>query len=154
MKSELWNNQIGFLYMKKPIVVTDDQDLAKVVELMQKENRGSILVKDAKGHLCGTFTTRDALGVYVDTDVPGETPIGTVINRDEGYLKPETTVEEAIAFFVKKNVRHYPVCKSSTEIIGILPIYKLVDFMAEHFPAEVLNLPPESGVVSEGMEGA
>ena len=153
-KSELWNRQIGSLYMKKPLVVGEGQSIDECVSLMQKNNRGSILVTDKQGNLCGTFTERDVVKIYFDKSTNTSAPVSSVMKKDAEFLTPDTTVENAIAFFVKKNVRHFPVCRSKNDPVGILPIRKLVDFLAEHFPSEVLNLPPQEGLVSAGIEGA
>jgi CBS domain-containing protein len=49
--------------------------------------------------------------------------------------------------------RHVPLVDSDGRPVGILSVKDIVDYLAEHFPREVLNIPPEPGKQPRIPEG-
>jgi hypothetical protein len=49
--------------------------------------------------------------------------------------------------------RHIPVIGDEREVIGVLSVKRVVQYLVEHFPAAIYNLPPDPNVVSTAREG-
>jgi len=50
--------------------------------------------------------------------------------------------------------RHVPLVDPDGHPVGILSVKDIVDYLTEHFPREILNLPPEPGRQPRIPEGA
>jgi CBS domain-containing protein len=49
--------------------------------------------------------------------------------------------------------RHVPLVDDERRPAGILSVKDIVDYLVEHFPRDVLNIPPEPGKHSRTPEG-
>ena len=56
---------IGALHFKKPICLSEESSLLEVVEALQKNKIGSVLLVDKGGALRGIFTERDCVLCFV-----------------------------------------------------------------------------------------
>jgi hypothetical protein len=53
----------------------------------------------------------------------------------------------------QKKFRNIPIFSSTGELEGVLTIQNIIRLFAEHFPEEVLNLPPRLNQVPTETEG-
>jgi CBS domain-containing protein len=119
-----------------------------------KEHRIGCVLVEQGGKLVGIFTERDILTKLVGTGYdPAKVLVDGVMTRD-----PETlTLDDPIAFAMQlMNVggfRHVPLVDDERRPVGILSVKDIVDYLVEHFPRDVLNIPPEPGKHSRTPEG-
>jgi CBS domain-containing protein len=50
--------------------------------------------------------------------------------------------------------RHVPLVDGGGRPVGVVSVKDIVDYLVEHFPREVLNIPPEPGQHVRCAEGA
>ena len=151
-KEKFWNEPVGHLPLQTPLKLSSTATISEAIKAMQKKKTGCVLVVD-KDKLVGIFTERDVMLHFVGTSMPNDTPLKQVMTPEPVTLDPKTIVSEAINFFGQKHFRHLPICDSNQKILGLLSVRVMMDFMAEHLPGEVLNLPPEEGLVSTEIVG-
>jgi CBS domain-containing protein len=119
--------------------------IGQAARIMKEHRVGCVLVEDG-GKLIGIFTERDILTKLVGTGYdPAKVSVDGVMTRN-----PETlTLEDPIAFALQQmsvgGFRHVPLVDSHGHPVGILSVKDIVDYLAEHFPQEILNIPPEPG---------
>jgi CBS domain-containing protein len=119
-----------------------------------KEYRVGCVLVEKEGRLLGIFTERDILTKLVGTGYdPAKVQVDEVMTRD-----PETlTSDDPIAFAMQRmsvgGFRHVPLVDPNGRPVGILSVKDIVDYLAEHFPREVLNIPPEPGKQPRIPEG-
>jgi CBS domain-containing protein len=119
-----------------------------------KEHRVGCVLVEAEGRLLGIFTERDILTKLVGTGYdPAKALVDGVMTRN-----PETlTTEDPIAFALHRmsvgGFRHLPLVDAAGRPVGILSVKDIVDYLAEHFPEEILNIPPEPGKQPRIPEG-
>lgn len=153
-KSDLWSKPVNELPLQTPLVVNEQTPIQTCIEAMQQQHSGCTVVVDDNDAMTGVFTERDIMVEYIGTPLSGDTPIKEVMTANAYSILPETKVSEAIDFFGAHKIRHLPVCDEQRKLIGMLSIRVLTDYISEHLPEDVLNLPPAEGVVSQQAEGA
>jgi CBS domain-containing protein len=127
--------------------------IGQAARVMKEHRIGCVLVEQG-GKLVGIFTERDILTKLVGTGYdPAKVLVDGVMTRD-----PETlTLDDPIAFAMQlMNVggfRHVPLVDDERRPVGILSVKDIVDYLVEHFPRDVLNIPPEPGKHSRTPEG-
>ena len=152
MENLICNESVGDLYTPNPIKVAADTPVGEVIAVMQKRKIGAMLL-EADGRLAGVFSERDLVRRLLGTDVKPETPVKTLVSPNPVYLKTSDDVGKAIGLMAEHGLRHLPVCSEQLEIEGILSVRQIIDCLAEHYPMEVINRPPEPGVLPQAPEG-
>jgi CBS domain-containing protein len=123
------------------------------VRQMQRHRVGCVMVV-AKGQLVGILSERDLLDKVLGTAQDLATlRVETVMTPDPEAL----TLDDAIVYvFHKMSVggfRHVPLVDDDRRPAGMISVKDLVDWIAEFFPREVLNVPPEPGMLPQRPEG-
>ena len=152
--TDLWSKPVGELPLQKPLIVHEDTSIQSCINSMQEQHIGCTVVTDENDAMVGVFTERDVMVEYIGTPLSGETPIKEVMTPNAYSISPGMMVSEAIDFFGAHKIRHLPVCSEDRKLIGLLSIRVLTNYIAEHLPEDVLNLPPTADVVSQQPEGA
>jgi CBS domain-containing protein len=120
---------------------------------MKDHRMGCLLVEDG-GKLIGIFTERDILTKLVGTGYdPGKVSVDGVMTRNPETLTPEDPIAFALQLMSVGGFRHVPLVDSEGRPVGILSVKDIVDYLAEHFPREILNIPPEPGKQPRIPEG-
>lgn len=95
--------------------------VSDAAHLMDERDVGNVLVADG-GRLCGIVTDRDiairAVGHGAD---PRNTPVGEICSKQLASLRPDQSVDDAIALMREKAVRRLPVIDDDTPV-GIVSL--------------------------------
>jgi len=119
---------------------------------MQDRKIGAVLI-ESEGKLRGLFSERDLIEKVLGESVSLETPIGELTTSDPVYLQTTDEVGKAIRLMADNRLRHLPVCGDEMEIVGILSVRRIIDSLADQFPAEVINRPPRADQSMRTPEG-
>lgn len=119
--------------------------IGHAARIMKEHRVGCVLVEEG-GKLIGIFTERDILTKLVGTGYdPAKVAVDGVMTRNPETLTPEDPIAFALQQMSVGGFRHVPLVDSSGHPVGILSVKDIVDYLAEHFPKEILNIPPEPG---------
>ncbi|MCH8815479.1 MAG: CBS domain-containing protein [Chloroflexi bacterium] len=89
------------------------------------------------------MTERDVLLKIVARDVDYKEPVDNFMTKDPATLPKRATLGEAVRLMNDRDFRHIPIVDESTgEAVAIFSIRYVIDYLAESFPEQVLNLPP------------
>lgn len=105
--------------------VSPNQMADEAVHIMVERNAGALVVNEG-GRVVGIVSERDLV-----RKVAGqgrrfeETPVASIMTRDVLYLRPQQTVDEAIAVMVDKGIRHLPVMDRDA-LMGIVSVRDLI----------------------------
>ncbi len=124
-----------------------------VLELMRRQRAHCVLICE-KERLRGIFTERDVVMKVLGLPVDLGAPIETFMTPSPVTLHPEDRIWEAMRLMDEGGYRHIPLVVEDDRVAGVISVQDVIDFLAEHFPAEVFNLPPRSDQVFEAPEGA
>ena len=152
LKTKALSEKLVHIARVKPICIQENRTMEEALALMRRDQAGSILI--CKGtKLVGIFTERDFL-----MKVAGKAKAGEAI-RD--YMTPdpvigslEQTVGEAIEIMNSKGLRNLPLVDKNGTPGSVVTVSTLIQYLADLFPAAVVNRPPQPHVVSEEVDGA
>jgi CBS domain-containing protein len=134
-----------------PIVVDGSVSTAAVVDLMRERCQSAAIVCGEVG-VEGIFTERDHLLKVAGRPNELEQPISTHMTRRPQTIEVAATLGDCLPYFVDGGYRHLPVVDGGV-CCGLLGAVDVVRFVGEHFPAEVLNLPPRLDQTIRSAEG-
>ena len=150
----LKKEKIRELDLRSPLTVESGIPLREVIQKMQESRRGSVLVQK-KGVLVGLFTERDALTkVALSFDKLGSAPIDEFMSTQPKTIKLSHSVADAIGIMAKGGYRRLPIVDDKRVVCGLVSARDMIGYQAEHFPYEVLNLPPDPRLIAREKEGA
>jgi len=153
LTKRLREEPIRHLPLNEPIVIREDTTIAALVQMLAEGNRGCVLV-EKEGRLHGLVSERDILRKVIEKKLPVEDPASTIMSTDIKTLNPDETLARAIQVMTAGGYRHVPLVDSHRGILGIITARNIIDYISEHFPAEVFNLPPRIDQIMASKEGA
>lgn len=146
--------KVANLMRSDAIVVTTSTPLGGVIDAMHERRRGAALVVDRTGLLVGIVTERDLmLRVDHKKSVVSSLRVTEVMTRAPVAVLRTTSVRDAVEHFRRGGFRHLPVVDGDGAPAGIISVRDVVRHVAEMFPREFLNLPPDPGRAANGAWG-
>ncbi len=135
-------------------IASPDTSVREAIRLLQEHNTGCVVVCDARGQAVGVFTERDVLRRVIGEHVDLDSPIKDVMSRDLASVGESDAIARAIRLLHDRGLRHLPVLNDVGEPIGVLSVRRVMEYLVEHFPRAVYNLPLDSSPVADAREGA
>lgn len=129
-----------------------DISIREAVRLM-RENRSGYLVLVENGEVAGLFTEKDLVDNVLGQKIDWGGPVREVMTQDPLVLTRDDTVGAAITLMGRHQFYHLPLVDKAHRVSGILSVRTLIRFLAEFYPTEVYNLPPDPGQVMKTQEG-
>lgn len=143
MIEELARTPISRIEQRDAIFVAPATRVRDVLDLMLERHRGAALVVDGEGRLAGIFTERDVLLKLSGDAPPVDAPISDFMTADPQRITSDRSVTEVLRRMQRSRFRHLPVVDANGRPEGMISIRDVLTWLAEHFPDEFLNLPPE-----------
>jgi CBS domain-containing protein len=150
---ELRTQQARTLARPDPGVVAPQASLAEALAVMRSHAGDAILVQDGS-RLAGILTERDVLTRILDADVDLARPVADFMTADPHTLPAHAALLEAMAAMESGHYRNVPLIDESGAVVGLLRQQDLIEYLAEAFPEEILNLPPRPHQLMDQPEGA
>jgi len=135
-----------------PVHASPDISVKKAIEMMQEEHHGYIMLTEGD-KVVGIFTETDVSRKILGENVDWNAPISTLMAKDPIVLKPRDSVGKAITLMGEHRVYHLPIVDDKGELQEVLSVRALIRFLAEFYPTEVYNLPPDPDKIIETAEG-
>ena len=135
------------LCREPPVTVARGASLREAIDLLRGDaGKGAVLVVEGESlsaSVVGIFTERDYLDKIAGVDGLLERRIDDFMSANPRVLRPTDTVAHAIRLMTEGGYRHLPVVEGEARApIGLVSTRDIATHLAEHFPMEVLNLPP------------
>jgi CBS domain-containing protein len=115
---------------------------------------GDALLIIEGGRLAGIMTERDVLTRILGKSVDVNRPVRDFMTAEPHTLPAEATLLEAMAAMESGHYRNLPLIDETGQVVGMLRQQDLLEYVAEAFPQEILNLPPRPHQLMEAPEGA
>lgn len=106
-----------------------------------------------RGSLTGIFTDRDVVRRIVDRPDLWLHAIDEVMTHNPHTVSANQTAGDALQLMESLRFRNTPVVNDEGEIVGNLTHFAMIRYLADHFPEEVLNLPPDPDQYGEERFG-
>jgi len=117
------------LVSKEPVTCSPNEPLKNVVQLMAKNDVGSVVVVEG-GRAVGIFTERDLVKALA-SGASLEEPVSKYMSTELVSANPNESVESALAKMMRYNIRHLPIVAEDGRLLGIVSIRDLVEALAE-----------------------
>ena len=141
--------------LKRPSAIEcgPETTVEQAVKLMQEYKSGYVVITDNKKCI-GIFTEKD-LTLYCFFKEPDWTKVLATkfVRFPLRALTLNDSVGAAVDLMHTYEYRHVALIDEKGELQGIISARSIIRFLAENFPAEVLNLPPRSGQITHTREG-
>ncbi|MDP3769168.1 MAG: CBS domain-containing protein [Dehalococcoidia bacterium] len=148
------NDKIVTLNLPQPVRVPSGTSVRHVIETVQRHRTGAVVVCQ-DDRLVGIMTERDVLMKVVARDVDYDEPVDRFMTPNPRTLTPDRTIGEAITLMNDAGFRNVPIVDGQTgEAVALFRVRDVIEFLAESFPEQVINLPPRSDQKMETPEGA
>jgi CBS domain-containing protein len=141
VEAVLRESKIRQLDPSQPVCVEMTATLAEVIESMRARRCGYVLVCEGD-RAVGIFTERDVLNKVAGQPLSPASPISSLMTANPKTITAEDSLAEAIRLMDEGDYRHLPVVDRAGRVQGVISIQDVIEFLAELYPTEVLNLPP------------
>ncbi len=142
--------------MNPPVTVDSGASTQEAIDHMLSNQVGAVLIV-SDGGLKGIFGERDVLLKILNKPVGdlAEIPIEHFMKADPQTAHVEDSLDTAIMYMAKGGYRHMPIVDKTNQPVGMVSIRNIISYLVEHFPQEVLTLPPKpTNEVMKSREGA
>lgn len=153
LKKTLNSEKIQTLKLRPPLMLARTTSLKEVFTRMKEQKTGYAILLEGKT-VVGIFTERDALTRVIPQKLDLNTPVEKAMTPNPKVLKTTDSVADAIRLMSQGSYRHIPLVDENSEVTGLLGVRDVVQYLAEHYPWEVYNLPPDPHQVMGTPEGA
>jgi CBS domain-containing protein len=137
----------------EPLTVQRGTSLGDALRQMQQA-RGETLLICEGAHLAGIFTEHDALTKVIGLQVDSTLPIDEFMTRSPRTVDAGATLLEALRVMEEGPYRNLPLVDGAGDLVALLRQQDVLEYVAEAFPQEILNLPPRPHQLMEEQEGA
>jgi CBS domain-containing protein len=150
---ELRTEKARTLARSDPTTVTPQTSLRDALAQMREHGGDAILVKDG-GRLAGILTERDVLTRVLGAQIDDAQAVSELMTKDPKTLSADASVLQAMQAMESGRYRNVPLVEPDGTVVGLLRQQDLIEFIAEAFPQEILNLPPRPHQLMDQPEGA
>jgi CBS domain-containing protein len=150
---DLRNEKVRAVAQHEPVSVPPDLALDQALAGMRRGGGDALLVIDG-GRLVGIVTERDVLNRVLGHEVDVTRPVRDFMTTEPATLDVESTLFDAMLAMESGHYRNLPLVDDAGHVVGMLRQQDLLEYVAEAFPQEILNLPPRPHQFMEAPEGA
>jgi CBS domain-containing protein len=150
---ELRNESARAIARPEPLTVQLGTALAEAIRQMQQA-RGEALLVCEGARLVGIFTEHDALMKVIGQAVDTSRPVDDFMTARPRTIEATATLHQALAAMEEGPYRNLPLVDVAGNLVALLRQQDVLEFVAEAFPEEILNLPPRPHQLMEEPEGA
>jgi CBS domain-containing protein len=148
------NEPVSRLALREAVCARPASSVREAVQRMREKHLGCVIVVDADTKPLGMFTEAMLRQLLVENP-------GALNDRIETRMAtqfPWTTITDPVATVLEamqlKNYRFVCVCDAEGRVVGLTGQKGLVEYVAEHFPQQVMTQDIRSHMPQAKREGA
>ena len=151
---ESFMEPISTMNLKSVTTLDISVTVKDAVDLLQEKNFGSLLItKNEK--VVGIITERDIMSkVALKGEEVGKLPVSEIMTSDPLTLRKTDEIAYLLNNMHVGGYRHIPIVDADDKPLSIASIRCVMDYVIEHFPAEVMNMVGEPFRGESGRDGA
>ena len=153
IEEALRRERLGALKLPQAVTVPAGTALGEALRAMRASGGGAVLVARA-GKVVGIFTERDVLNKLFPGPVNESNPVDAFMTPDPEVLSLDANLGDALRLMTEHGYRNVPLVDATGHPAGMIAARDIVEYVAEHFPAAVGNLPPRLNQQFKTPEGA
>ena len=133
------------------VCIQPSDSLGRAIEVM-KEDEGGCAIVCENGRVVGIFTERDLLTKVIGAPVDLNAPVSNWMSPIVATLGTDATIGDAVAIMNEKSYRNIPLVKNGI-LVGSVSVFDVISYLAESYPKETMNLPPNPNQVMDSRDG-
>lgn len=153
LRQNLWEDDLTQVDIRPRLSVTPDTSIGTAIETMREARAGELLICQGDD-LRGIFTERDYVKRVLNADANLDDPISGVMTPDPVTAAISEPIGAVIRTMFEGHYRHLPVVDQAGKPVGTVSVKRIVEYLVDHFPETVYNLPPQPRQVQGAREGA
>ena len=136
----------------RPVVLDAARPLREVIRLMVDRNSGyALLTRDDR--LAGIFTERDLVARVLGNAEAFDQPATDWMTPNPAKVTQTDSIRKAVRLMRRGGFRNVPIVDNVDRVIGCVRHKDILNYLAEHHSAQVLNLPPDPDQTALEREG-
>jgi CBS domain-containing protein len=144
---------VGQLEPHPLLAVAPDTPVRRAIDLMNAHDCGAVMVVH-DDELVGIFTERDALQRVLPRNLDLDRVLMLdVMTADPDVLAESATLAQALRTMARARYRHLPVLDAQGRPVSMVSMRRIIQFVCEAFPEEILNAPPERNSGTFELDG-
>ncbi len=144
---------ISALGLPSPVSIGHDATVGQALAAVQRHGMGYVLIVE-DGRPVGIMSEREVLMKIVARDVKYDENVDTYMSHRPETLTSKDQIATAIKRMNEAADNNIPIVDESGRAVGVLRTLDIIHFLAEAFPAQVMNLPPRPHQLIPEPEGA
>jgi CBS domain-containing protein len=144
---------ISALGLPPPVSIGRDATVGEALAAVQKHGQGYVLIVEA-GRPVGLMSEREVLMRIVARDVKYDEGVDKFMSHAPETLTLRDPIAKAVQMMNEGGERNIPIVDDNGMAVAVLRTLDIIHFLAEAFPAQVLNLPPRPHQLIAEPEGA
>lgn len=156
LESELRQEQVAHLDLSGFSSVTSGTSVRDALAQLRADGHNVCLITDGSNgetQLKGIFTDRDVLRKVVGSPETLDADIDTVMTQNPITVAPTSSAADALKLMDDNHFRNLPAVDEAGAIRGDMTHQSIIAFLADRYPVEVLNLPPQPDRFPRKAEG-
>jgi CBS domain-containing protein len=148
-----YDRTLGEMEHAPVLSVPPNATIEKVIALMNENHQTAVLVTE-DGHAVGIFTERDVLTRVLPGKVnPAKACVGDLMTPRPHVLPESTLVSAALRTLALGSYHHLPVVDQAGHPKALVSLQTIVAYVADLWPREIMNAPPEHEAFPPVVEG-
>ncbi len=148
-----FSKPIKNIRVRKPIAMSPEHTVAKAIQQMNERGVGCVLVTEKK-KLVGIFTERDVLKKVAGKLDPATSKLRDVMTPKVEGLQADDSIAYVLNTMHVGGYRHVPIIDENGLPVAVISVKDIVAYIIEHFPEDIINLPPQPMRTTTEREGA
>jgi CBS domain-containing protein len=139
LKHNLQYDLVGDLPIRDVVIVDETTPVRDVIAALRVRRLGVAIVVDAAGHPLGSFTERTILDVLLrDPAAIQRDTVGPHVYRKTVFLTKKDPLAAVWDAVVHRGMRFVGVVDENGTVIGVTGQKGLSEYIAEHYPQQVM----------------
>jgi len=152
VKGTFKTDPISALGLPSPVSIGRNASIGEALAAVQRQRSGYVLIVE-NDRPAGIMSERDVLMKIVARDVKYESSVADFISPIPATLTNSEPIAKALNLMIEKGVDNIPIVDAGGKATAVLRTIDVIHFLAEAFPEELLNLPPEPHQTMPKPEG-
>jgi predicted transcriptional regulator len=130
-----------------------DASVGTAIAIMNQNDCGALVVVEGE-RLLGIFTARDVLSRVLARGLDlDRARVASVMTRAPEVLTEDTSLAQALRAMARSRYLHLPLVDACGRPLAMVSMQRILEFVCETFPKEILNAPPEQVSGTFALEG-
>jgi CBS domain-containing protein len=143
---------ISALGLPSPVSIESDATIGAALEAVHRQGQGYVLIVEG-GRPRGIMTQREVLMKIAARDVRNTASVMEFTSPITVTLTDRDTIARGVKMMIAEGVDNIPIVDTNGRATAVLRNLDVINFLAEAFPEQLLNLPPRPRQLMPKPEG-